>query len=427
MGNNKIVKSLMFKILLLIIVLIVLPILIAGYVLKSQITDALTQMAQERAVSASYATTNLIGKFEDSLKSVLQSNSHWEDYRLAVQNKDVVWIEESVNVGTEIIPNLHFISTADLQGNVISQAGDVKEFTGKLSRPEIIQKLQNNDSFSGLMQTSKGLAIIVASNVTDEVGTAPATGVVIFGRILDDAALKEIKKSLQDDIGILTTTGTMLTTSQVIGEQALSPYIKQNKDDLKEFSLVHSDAGESAVMVTTLKDFTNQTIGVLQIVEPQQVSTEVKNNITTIYVIIIVLFAIVLILLATLVYKIVVKPVHELAEFAEDVAEGDLTLVVREKMLHRTDELGKLASSIDIMIRNFRHLIQEVTETIEHVATSSRELTASSESTMNATNQIVSAVTEVANGADTQVQNAVDTSRVIDEMSLRKCNVLRTQ
>lgn len=67
--NNKV------NILAVVIVLLVLPISIAGYYLYAQITNDLTQMEKERVQIANQAAGHLIGKFGDNLLGVIKSNA----------------------------------------------------------------------------------------------------------------------------------------------------------------------------------------------------------------------------------------------------------------------------------------------------------------------------------------------------------------
>ena len=88
-----------------------------------------------------------------------------------------------------------------------------------------------------------------------------------------------------------------------------------------------------------------------------------------------------------------------------------------DNISNRKDELGKLGSSINMMLHNFRTLIKEVTDSIEHVASASEQLSASSEETTNATHQITAVIQEVASGSETQLHGAIESSKAIEEMS----------
>ena len=216
--NSKTSNSLIIQVLVLFLFFLVLPISIVGYYLYDQITNDLAQMEKERVTISSQATEDLINKYGQNLLDVTVTNSKWEDNRIAVQNEDINWISENINSNLGIIPNVDFISTSDFKGKVISQAGDVKEFTGKLAFPNILGQMKKKNDFSGLVQTSKGLAIIAVSRITNEEENAESTGMLIFGRLLDNSELQDIQDTLHDDIALLTNTGTLLSTSKNVNK-----------------------------------------------------------------------------------------------------------------------------------------------------------------------------------------------------------------
>lgn len=362
-------------------------------------------------------TQSLIKKFGDNLLGANKTNSHWKDYRQAIQKKDVAWISSNVNISVGVVPNLNFAATTDLNGNLISQVGDVKEFSGESIGPDILNELKSKNEFSGLIQTSKGLAVIAVSKVTNEQGNANPTGILVFGRILDNNALQDIKDTLQDDIGILTKSGNMLTTSDKINKSYLSTFLTKKGNDLQSFQTSQLNSLENAQMITTLKDFTNKPIGILYVNQKETTSTTVKNSLNGISIAIGVIFIIILFLLSQLIYRFIIKPIKQVVAVSDTISKGNLKNEVSGKISNREDELGKLGNSMNAMIVNFRNLIKEVKQSIEQVAASSEELSAGSEETTSATNQIVSAISEVATGSEVQLHGAIKSSKAIEEMA----------
>lgn len=417
--KKKISKSLVLQMLILVFLLLLLPISIVGYYLYSQITNDLTQMEKERVTISSQATQSLLNKFGENLLGVTKTNSKWEDNRIAAQKRDMNWISENINSNLGIIPNVDFISTSDFSGKIISQAGDVKEFTGNLAFPNIIEQVKDKNDFSGLVQTSKGLAIIAASSITNEEGNAQSTGILIFGRLLDNNELQEIQDTLHDDIALLTNTGAILSTSKNVDQADLSHYLSnsQAKTNVKIFKTSYSDSIRSAQMITSLKDFTNKPVGIFYIDQKQITSTKVLSKLAMVSLIIGSILIVIFALLTWLVYRRILTPIQHLVTVSEEVSKGFLTKQVAEKVSNRQDELGKLGSAMNIMLHNFRTLIKEVSDTIEHVAFSSEQLSASSEETTNATHQITAAIQEVASGSETQLQGAIESSKAMEEMS----------
>ena len=122
------------------------------------------------------------------------------------------------------------------------------------------------------------------------------------------------------------------------------------------------------------------------------------------------------ILIALYMGRIISKPVISIANSAERIASGDLT--VEDIKVKNKDELGDLASSFNHMSRNLRELIQQVETNAEQVAASAEELTAGAEQTSLAIETITDAMQEVAVGVDKQVQSVEVTTETVNEMSI---------
>ncbi|MDF2557279.1 MAG: Methyl-accepting chemotaxis protein signaling domain protein [Bacillales bacterium] len=120
------------------------------------------------------------------------------------------------------------------------------------------------------------------------------------------------------------------------------------------------------------------------------------------------------ILISYTISRMISRPVVSLAEIADQVSNGDLTLVVKSKS---KDEIGDLSYSFNTMIQNLRKVISDVAEASIQVATSSEELSASSEETTAAAKQVTATISQLAEGATRQAEAVEVTSVVVNQMS----------
>ncbi|MDG0795021.1 methyl-accepting chemotaxis protein [Cohnella ginsengisoli] len=119
--------------------------------------------------------------------------------------------------------------------------------------------------------------------------------------------------------------------------------------------------------------------------------------------------------IALLISRVIARPILALADGAEKIASGDLTLPdIRVK---NKDEMAKLASSFNLMKSNLRRLIGEVGMNTEQVAATSEELAASAEQTSRATEQISAAIQEVAEGSALQVSSVAAAAQAAEEIT----------
>lgn len=128
--------------------------------------------------------------------------------------------------------------------------------------------------------------------------------------------------------------------------------------------------------------------------------------------------AILFILAALAVYIIIrrtVRPIALLSTSVHRIAEGDLTQEPLE--FKSKDEVGNLATDINIMMINLQNLIREVNVASLQVASSSQELSASSKQTEIAGQHTVMIIEEMADGAEKQLHSLEISSQKIAEMS----------
>lgn len=119
--------------------------------------------------------------------------------------------------------------------------------------------------------------------------------------------------------------------------------------------------------------------------------------------------------IALVVARIIVKPILEVVQRLQIVADGDFT---GEEMVTKSkDEVGTLIITMNKMVSGLREVIQQVRFTSEQVAASSEELTASAEQTSTATEQISVAIQEVSEGSSQQVSTVRKTSDIVLEIS----------
>ncbi|MEH7109135.1 methyl-accepting chemotaxis protein [Bacillus sp. JJ1764] len=421
-------KSLLAQILVFFLIFLVLPISIAGYFLHFDTNKDLTQIEKEHALVSNQVAHKLIDKFGESLLGVIKTNSHWENNRKAVESKDINWINENVNYSMNVIPNLSFISTADLDGNILTQVGDIKEFTGSINNKKILEELKYKKAISGLVETSKGLAVIAASKITNEEGTAEPTGILIFGRILDNKAIREIKDTLQNDAAILTDDGTILSTSKYLTKDDLSKSLEtiQTGANKKLFVTSLRNSKEYAQMTTRLRDFSGKSIGVITVDQQQKTITKVRSETLITMIVTGFIMLLMMIVLSFFMNRLILKPIKHLVKVSEEVSKGILTNGVKQVVSNRKDELGSLGKSLNSMIGNFQILIKQVMAAIEKVASSSEQLSASAEETTLATNQISTAIQQVASGSETQLQSSIGSLNTVKEMVVGIKNVAET-
>lgn len=101
----------------------------------------------------------------------------------------------------------------------------------------------------------------------------------------------------------------------------------------------------------------------------------------------------------------IAKPVINAAQFANILADLDVTMDVPEVDMKKQDELGDLARAFQKLLNHLREIIREINTASQQVAASSEELTATSQESAAAAEEVTKTVEEIANGASEQALN----------------------
>lgn len=136
-----------------------------------------------------------------------------------------------------------------------------------------------------------------------------------------------------------------------------------------------------------------------------------RSNI--IFMIVIALAACVLIaVVMTMIVKAMTSVIHHL----DDVASGDLSSMVSERMIHRSDEIGNIARALHSLIGGLATIVKN----IHSSATSLDDFSGNFQASFNTINESIrnvnTAVEEIANGATTQAGEMQRVNQQINDM-----------
>jgi len=97
------------------------------------------------------------------------------------------------------------------------------------------------------------------------------------------------------------------------------------------------------------------------------------------------------------------KEIKELAKYMDKIKQGDFTVKFNTKA---KDEIGKLAEGFNVMIHEIGNLVKNVRDMSEEVTTATESLAATSEETSASAEEVVRTVDEIAKGASEQASEA---------------------
>ena len=178
---------------------------------------------------------------------------------------------------------------------------------------------------------------------------------------------------------------------------------------------VAADHDHVAPLFEALTENVDKAIGIVD-GETKHETTAVHSTVQQSKVLIIagaLIIAIVGILFALLIERLIVPPLRRVAGAARRAAEGDLSVKVG---YDAADEIGQAARGFDDMVANLRDLLGRVQATADEVQTASRHMAATSEESGRAVGEIATSIASIAEGSERQQEQVEVAQRAQDHL-----------
>jgi methyl-accepting chemotaxis protein len=416
--------SIRMQVIITIVLLLVVPVSGIGLYYYSSLMKEMDKLDREAVFDDAKAASGLLSNASVHLLDVTTTNSHWEDNRKAVETKDVTWLKENMDVSVGIVPNLDFIATIGNDGKVISQKGDVTEPSMKEVIAAVNGALKAKD-ISGLVSTPQGLTLVAVSKVTDETGSKPSPGTLIFGRFVDRELLTVVSDTLGDGAAIYSGSADTgwIATSDDLKSGAGASLAAESFNKLTGGAMVDSymktERGGKiySESLTAVHDISDKPVGILYISRPLQVSSQVTGELKQLSIMAGIAALILISLIALIVQWRIISPLDRLRGYLKKVAEGQLSAELSPKQLRRKDEIGFISSTLQTTVSRLHEIVQNIGIASTHAATAADALDAETQAGEDSANRIAEAVKRIAQGADAQLTAAASGSKAMEGMT----------
>ncbi|WP_058306090.1 methyl-accepting chemotaxis protein [Gracilibacillus massiliensis] len=132
------------------------------------------------------------------------------------------------------------------------------------------------------------------------------------------------------------------------------------------------------------------------------------------FIIIMAIFIIVLFLMSFLLIRQITKPIGQLVEVNENVANGNLNMAHLDD--NRKDEIGRLAKSTNRMMDELRNMVGQIKTISNQVNGQSNELSRASDEVSQGSQQIATTMEEMSKGAEQQASASGDISASMEAL-----------
>lgn len=142
-------------------------------------------------------------------------------------------------------------------------------------------------------------------------------------------------------------------------------------------------------------------------------SKQVTKTVTLVGIIGVVVLA----LMTLVITRSITNPIHSLARIGENMAHGDFSRTVDEKLLNRRDEIGMLAKVLESISQNLIEMIKKVVTKADDVTQSAEKLNDNAEHTTSLSKQTLQSLVQLSSGAKVAMESATDSVKAMEEMA----------
>ncbi len=284
---------------------------------------------------------------------------------------------------------------------------------------------QMDESYSSLIDGAEELrafALRIEGNVNRQGGNI--RGYLLNGdeEMLDAfyAANEEINGFIDESLALVEQQNS-IETLELLRQQNIQ-YLDRANVVINQYNL-DPDAAVLAANATVIpigRDMRDEAAAFVQVIEEHLQTTQAEVTAQTNQSIMISTIISAVALIIAIAFGIVIsinvsRPLKEMTRVAELVADGDLTVYIKEPK--GKDEIAKLAQAFIVMKNSLRTLIEQISNNSSQVAASSEELSASAEQTSRATEQTAGAIEDISKGSDQQMKAATESASTLTEMT----------
>ncbi|MEI7026566.1 ATP-binding protein [Paenibacillus sp. y28] len=361
-------RSFTSELLLWILLLVVLPLAALLAYINISSFSSVQEIEKEKALLSSHAVHKSIENLGDTIQGVTVTNGYWEQNRQALISRDMDWLGSNIGDMPSIVPNIDFAAETDLAGNVIVQAGDVAELTGQIGYPLLLERAKDERVFTGLLNTSRGLAVIAVSQVTDEMGQQPSAGLLITGRLLTAEIVQKIRDTLQTDIALQLYSGQLLASGDSLQDDWIGQDLKPPEaDGPGKFVLERKNEVYFSQVDAPLRDMNGQVIGLMHTRIASLSATQAASNLSQLTIVVSVIMAFLLLLVIYLLRLRIIMPLRHFTASLQRVAAGETVETVPKHVLQAEAEIVHA-------IQQIMHWNQALEQTVERRTAEIRNL-----------------------------------------------------
>jgi len=380
-------SGLQFK---LIVPYVLLTLIIAGigiFVITRLVTSSIRERFVNQLYESARVTSDAIVRHERLMLEILRQAAFTEGVTEAIMAKDPARLEELLAPVAAVRGDIDSITIIDARGVELLTLGKdpnshqlLKNQGGDFSTLELTQNIlagtsdAQGDKYVGLLTTSYGATLVTGAPVYGPAGDV--VGGVMVGSQLQKLlnGIKAQDLALSDLVVFDPQRQSIIATTLVTPDEGFEPLI----DEVKQISGAELDKSHPLElynrdfqMTLTELMLRQDQLGWLGVILPSSYVVSAEATSRNVFVLIFAIGTVAIVMVGYLISQSIARPILKLRSLTQAVASGDLN---QASGLNRSDEIGELADTFDVMTSKLRERTAEADRLYEEAIQRNIEL-----------------------------------------------------
>jgi sensor domain CHASE-containing protein len=322
------------------------------YFQRKIITASFSSVEEKESKSVTERVTALVESEIGNLESKTGDWSYWDDIYRFVKSQNQNFVE--VNVQDEAMAQLdiniivvgdsknqvYYVKEIDLEKGEETEGGKI--IAEELRQSKLLNLSQDfaNNERSGIIITSQGLLLFATKPILTSARQGPAEGILLFGKFLDERTTTEISTVAKRQIEIKSLTDTSLPEN-----------FREAKTNIGNGSDIYKKiiSNDTLNIFSIIDDFQGNPVAIIKVEIGREYYLIGEKTISKLIIFVLILNTMFasfgILMIEFLVFR-------KLSRLGKEVNNLETNFSSRDPItMMGNDELGKLASSINLMIQ----------------------------------------------------------------------------
>lgn len=226
----------------------------------------------------------------------------------------------------------------------------------------------------------------------------------------------ELTRETNVDISIYYGDTAMYSTIDDVSRLNETAYTAVKSDNIFFMSSVKLGGRDYSAWYAPLKNSDGSIVGAICIAIDSEVATSAYRNIIRYNIIFMVVLLIIIIVAAVLLIAGILRGIKSAISNLDDVADGNLAVLVPEKLLNQKNEIGNIARSVRSLLDGLTTIVHGINHSTNELNSFSSKFKGNFDTISSSIANIDTAIDEIANGATNQANETQKVSGQVEHM-----------